>query len=544
MSRHPIITLVGRGGIGKTWLTLSILQEIAKEGRYFAIVWFSARDIDLLPQGPKQVTPHVLTVADIAKEFIKLTRPSEQLTKGFNPIDHFAGYLNHAPVGPILFVFDNFETFRVPVELFNWLDTYIRLPNKILITTRARDFKGDYPIEVQGMSDDECNELIDLVSRNLGITSLLTDSYIREIIQESAGHPYVIKVLLGEVAKAGRVTKVERIVATLDDILDALFERNYVSLSPAARRIFLTLSSWRSTIPVIALEAVVLRQDNEERIDVQSAIQEINRSSFIELAHSDVDEEAFVTVPLVATVFGRRKLATSPMKSAIEADLALLQEFGASQQTEIKHGFKIRMERLFANISRRMERDSKAIDTYLPIIEFLARRHPDGWLLLSQLVQETGSLQGITQAKEYVRRYLESDTGDSKSRVAAWNRLASLCQSTEDWSGEIQALVELAKVSDVEFQAISEAANRVNFLLSKRHFDIDSDERRLVLQSLADVMERRIREGDATDYSRLGWLFIGLRNKYKAWSIAEAGLRIDPNNDGPSQIASMIIQPT
>jgi hypothetical protein len=42
-----------------------------------------------------------------------------------------------------LFVFDNFETVRSPAELYIWIDTYVRPPDKVLITTRFRDFKGD-----------------------------------------------------------------------------------------------------------------------------------------------------------------------------------------------------------------------------------------------------------------------------------------------------------------------------------------------------------------------------------------------------------------
>ena len=37
--------------------------------------------------------------------------------------------------------------------MYNWIDSFIRLPNKALITIRYRDFKGDYPLEVIGMSD-------------------------------------------------------------------------------------------------------------------------------------------------------------------------------------------------------------------------------------------------------------------------------------------------------------------------------------------------------------------------------------------------------
>ncbi len=51
----------------KTSLALNVLHEIAN-----IILWFSARDIDLLISGPKVVQPQVLSERDIAEEFKKL----------------------------------------------------------------------------------------------------------------------------------------------------------------------------------------------------------------------------------------------------------------------------------------------------------------------------------------------------------------------------------------------------------------------------------------------------------------------------------------
>src|SRR5581483_4470196 len=231
------------------------------------------------------VQPHVLTETDLAKEFLRLIPPRTEEERQLKPLEHLSRSLTKSAEGPLLFVFDNFETVRNPVELYRWLDTYIRLPNKILITTRFRDFKGDYPVEVVGMSEEETDELVEATARRLSITHLLTPDYRQEVYRESGGHPYVIKILLGEVSKAGHLRRVERIVASRDEILDALFERTYSGLSPAARRIFLTLTGWRSTVPELALQAVLLRPSND-RIEVEEAIDELSRSSFIEVAVS------------------------------------------------------------------------------------------------------------------------------------------------------------------------------------------------------------------------------------------------------------------
>ena len=136
------------------------------------------------------------------------------------------------------------------------------------------------------------------------------------MIRESDGHPYIIKILLGEVAKAKALVKVERIVASKDQILDALFERTYTSLSPAAKQVFLTMSNWRSTIPRVALEAVMLRPANE-RMDVEDAIDELIRSSFIETIATQEQGESVLSVPLAAAVFGQKKLRASPLTASL-----------------------------------------------------------------------------------------------------------------------------------------------------------------------------------------------------------------------------------
>jgi hypothetical protein len=172
--RHPIVTLGGSGGIGKTSLALCVLHRILSHDRFKAVVWFSSRDIDLFPEGAKPVKPRIMNEEDASDEFTRLLQVGKLDRK--SRVEFFARCLtcaefppdllksNSSPESnrawPLLFVFDNFETVVRPAEFFKWLDTHVRLPNKLLVTTRVRSFQGDYAVPVEGMDDDECRQLI------------------------------------------------------------------------------------------------------------------------------------------------------------------------------------------------------------------------------------------------------------------------------------------------------------------------------------------------------------------------------------------------
>ena len=115
--RHEIITLVGSGGIGKTTLSLEVLNHLVYGERFALIVWFSARDIELTPKGPKQVRPFVLDAKDLSREYVSLLQPAEAMGKNFDQVAHFSEALTKCSFGPTLFVLDNFETVSSPLEL-------------------------------------------------------------------------------------------------------------------------------------------------------------------------------------------------------------------------------------------------------------------------------------------------------------------------------------------------------------------------------------------------------------------------------------------
>ena len=532
--RHPVVSLVGRGGIGKTSLALKVLHQLTHSGRFAAILWFSARDVDLLPTGPKPVRAHLITETQLAKEFETLLEPLTNAGSALKPIEFLASSLTKSPLDrPILFVFDNFETTSNPVQVYTWLDTYIRNPNKLLITSRFREFKGDYPLEVAGMDEQETLELIATTSAHLGIAQLVTDQTRSDLYRESDGHPYIIKLLLGEIAKLRRVSPVERVVAAKDEVLNALFERSFLKLSPAAQLVFLTLASWRSAIPRIAVEAVMLRPAND-RLDIESALTELEQSSFIDVLADPEDNQEFISVPLSAAVFGRKRIEVSPMKMSVEANKELLLFFGAGQRHELRGGVGPRIERFFKRVAIKMANGGGSLEEYLPILEYISRRYAPGWLYLAQILQERSVQEGGggEEVLDAVRRFIEASDDDVEEKRKGWSFLVQIARAQGDLSTEVQGLLELASLPKAPFDLISDAANRLNNVSSRvQGVLLGTDERRLMARRLLRIAEERLQEADGTDLSRFAWLSLSLGDEDKARSLILQGLAKEPSNE-------------
>lgn len=532
--RHSIITLRGRGGTGKTTLALHVLHQVAASGKYGVIVWFSSRDIDLLESGPKTVKADVITKKDVAAEFTKLTRPDKVTDKTWNPIAYFESELTKATLAddkPTLYVFDNFETMQNPVELYHWIDTHLREPNKVVITTRRREFEGDHQIDFdRGMSQVEAEELIRVTAGHLGITGVLTREYCEELISESLGHPYVMKVLLGEVAKTRELRKVERIVADKDQMLNALFERTYACLSAPAQRIFLTLCAWRSMVPRLALEAVVLRPANRDRIDVDRALDELRLSSLLEVVESDADQEHFMSVPLVASLFGLTKRETSSAWSAVMADVHILQMFGACHESTIRHGIEPRIAFLFKGVALLAAERKAAIEEFYPVMEYIARRTAKAWLMLAQLHEERDAFDDLKKARNCANRFIETSPS-SHDAVRAWSMVLEYAWRMRDYPEVVRAAAAMAKIPGVPFQTLSSNAHRVNQVFGTSAGWMRTPEDRAAVVQVVKTMEVRLAEGGASDCSRLAWLHLHMHDLAGAMRAVEMGLIRDNRNE-------------
>ena len=532
--RRPVVTMQGAGGVGKTSSTLQVIDRISKECRYELIVWFSARDIDLLSTGPKTVKPGILTPKDVSDQYARFVLSDQVLRDSkLDRVTFFQKQLGRSDGGSCLFVFDNFETVQNPLEMFTWIDHFIRLPNKILITTRLRRFKGDYPLEVRGMSDQEARTLIDQTATRLHIQRTLTPKSVNDILMTSAGHPYVIKILLGEIANTNHFVSSRDVIAGSEEILTALFERTFAALSPCGQRAFLTLAAWNSAVPRVALEAVLIGSTGERR-EVEASIESLLHYSLAEERVTD-DGQDFLSLPLAASAFGRGKLRISIYRPGIELDVQILHMFGPTSTARVNLSLRHGLRNFIRNVSDRID-EGELFTKYEPIINMVCRTYNHGWLQLAEWRLEQGSEADLDAAVSNIQAFLQGDHNGPDS-ADAWRLLANVYHRRGNSWGELHALVERSRFGSVPFYDLSSTAN----LLNRRYRELESDDGRFQLtETLLDLMEERRSEAAPDDYSRMAWLSLRLSQEKRARELTILGLKKDPENVHCQRIASRL----
>lgn len=528
---HPIITLHGRGGIGKTSLALWIAHELAGEPEpvFESIVWFSARDVDLHPSGPKPVRPAVISLSDVSRFY-------GQLVGSGTKVDDFAGALQVAtdPSGRgNLFIFDNFETLADVVELHRFLDTYTHIPNKVLITSRERAFKADFPIEVQGMSLPEATELLQKLAADLSVEGMLTDAAIQGIYDYSEGHPYLLRILLGEMAKERRYVPPKTLIPRRMDIVNAVFERSFNRLSETGRRIFLTVATWRSAVSELALIVVLGRRG----LDVEAGIDECVRLSLITQVYFADNQRAFIS-PQLARVFGNKKIEGDPDRLVIQEDLSILQRFGvvsAGQAIQVPEDKSIRdfLQWCVDNAAFHHAEEAQRLDQ---ILETLAELWPKAWVELAHFRQQSGA---DNEAVEYAMRRAVEENPTDKNILLERAEHARITGNESAW---ISSRVRAVELDPDDLSLMVEVADDLNWYINRHAAAIPQARRGVYLASVREYMVHRARDLDGNGLSQLAWLFLHEGNYEEAVRFTKLGLRREPQNSHCQLLAERLTE--
>lgn len=519
-SPYPAITLHGRGGAGKTRLALREAWDLADSDNppYDTILWFSARNVDLTPTGPRPVQAATSDLDSAAAAFGRFTGSAGTL----EDLQAALGAKDNAKHGGTLFIFDNFETVEDKIAAQSFLSDNIRPPNKLLITSRERGFKGDYSLEVSGMERDEASELLRNAASSLGVEGMLDSKTQDRIFKFSEGHAYVMRLLVGEIAVTGKLTGLRQAITKSDHILDTVFERSYSQLSEAGRKVFLTVASWNAVVPEISLLATLAKRE----INVSAALDECVTLALLEQGEMG-DEYSCYWATQLARSFADRKVRGAVDSLEIRADLQELRRFGVipiggprPEQVEVITAF---IDRSVLGIAGLSTPERAELDYTL---QQLAHEWPAAWL---------GVITFRRRANFPPDQVLEA----TKSAVEAmptsrdaWRARADVAWATEEPVIAIAAEIELADLDPSDLGQLETAANALIGHLRKRERDMPASQRRVYLDRVRNHLVNAAARLTPTALSRLSWLFLLDDNDELAYEYASLGLRTNPHHSG------------
>lgn len=269
--RVGVVCISGGGGVGKTALALEIAHHYYEENpnlppdeRFDAIVWVTAKNLELLPTGPVRRQPTFTDLEGVYRAIAELLdvpaifRTATQAEKNIIT----TRLLTEKRV---LLMFDNLED--VDDQEFMVFLRDLPSPSKAIITTRHR-IDVAVPVYLHALDRAQASELVLLECERSGLQ--MTDTQVGQLLQQTGGLPLAIIRTIGRMAWRGSSVETELLQLSdpHNDIYEFCFGKTIALIKPGdAYDLFLTLAIFAARARREALGFTAGFEDNVARRD-------------------------------------------------------------------------------------------------------------------------------------------------------------------------------------------------------------------------------------------------------------------------------------
>lgn len=302
LSRHPVVTVLGDGGDGKTAITLQTLYDLLSSGDhdFDAIIWISAKSSRLATREIKRIETAITSSISAFDEVAKIFEDSKE-----DPKERVRTLLKE---NKILLVIDNLETI---------LDKTIRdfaeeIPgeSKLVLTSRV-PLGSDLPVHVEPFNQDEAVTFLrNLISTyDIGNLRKEKEEKLRLYATRLHNKPLLLKwFALG--VKSG--LSPSSIVSSPEDALRFCLENVFEALSAQAKKHLAALSVLPRAVSLGVLQHVtkedirllenslvelmnfaIVTQESENRYETVYQIKPLAKAYLVRVLkakHSDSEE--------------------------------------------------------------------------------------------------------------------------------------------------------------------------------------------------------------------------------------------------------------
>ena len=244
--RVGVVSISGIAGVGKTALALEIAHRLCEEyatlppdERFEAIVWVTAKRIELLPTGPTARRP---TFGDLDGLYLALAEVLDRpaITRATTREEQEVIVARTLAKQRALLVLDNLEDVDDPALMVFLRD--LPAPSKVIVTTRHR-IDVAVPTHLHILNQAEARELIRSECHRHHLT--LTGEQSEKLLRRTGGLPLAIVRTLGRIAWRGSSVEMElrQLGDPTGDIYDFCFDKSITLIrGKDAHRLFMALA--------------------------------------------------------------------------------------------------------------------------------------------------------------------------------------------------------------------------------------------------------------------------------------------------------------
>lgn len=249
---HRVITISGAGGVGKSALTLNVVNEIIRNKivKYDFVVWVSAKENKLSYLGIEDIEPTLRSYEEFLDTILSVV--------GFD-VDEYKGDIEKKEEDinllfdsceKVLLVIDNLETITDQRIINFILDSHPK--TNIVITSRRGLGQVERRYELKELSEKDAVRLFRVICREKKLVDLskANEDVIKKYVNKVYCYPLAIKWVVGQVSIGRDINAIsDKINEQSSDISKFCFEEIFKSLTEEGRYILYILSMYDDAVP-------------------------------------------------------------------------------------------------------------------------------------------------------------------------------------------------------------------------------------------------------------------------------------------------------